>query len=347
MTAIMRSPSLPCVPSAWTTAALDAETEHQLFEQYASRARQRAENGSITILVSHRSSTVRMADLIVVMDGPRSARTTNSWPTAAGTASCTRSRPGPTSKPIPEVTFCAGSCSRDDNVLMGDIEREPRDGRPVVVSIIDDHPDMCYGVLARLPKANSMFVAGVGAATVAEFLASGTEAETRSDIVLLDLTLKDDSSPADNVALLKNAGYPVVIYTGEERAERLQGTLGIGAAAVVRKEEASCLEEALQAVLAGDDVWVSPLMAEVVLAATGPALSPAQVETLRLYATGVPARQIASARHVSEATVSSHLKAVKERYQAHGDAVYTRTDLLRVALRDRVVGPDWFLRQRP
>jgi ATP-binding cassette subfamily B protein len=51
------------------TAALDAETEHQLFERYAASARERQEKGSITILVSHRFSTVRMADLIVVMDG--------------------------------------------------------------------------------------------------------------------------------------------------------------------------------------------------------------------------------------------------------------------------------------
>jgi ATP-binding cassette, subfamily B, bacterial len=57
------------------TAALDAETEHQLFERYASRARERKRNGSITILVSHRFSTVRMADLIVVLDGARVAET--------------------------------------------------------------------------------------------------------------------------------------------------------------------------------------------------------------------------------------------------------------------------------
>ena len=55
------------------TAALDAETEHQLFERYASRAHERKHNGSMTILVSHRFSTVRMADLIVVMDGARVA----------------------------------------------------------------------------------------------------------------------------------------------------------------------------------------------------------------------------------------------------------------------------------
>jgi len=55
------------------TAALDAETEHQLFERYADRARERKQSGSITILVSHRFSTVRMADLIVVLDGARVA----------------------------------------------------------------------------------------------------------------------------------------------------------------------------------------------------------------------------------------------------------------------------------
>jgi ATP-binding cassette subfamily B protein len=53
------------------TAALDAETEHALFERYAAAARGERKDGRVTILVSHRFSTVRMADLIVVMDGAR------------------------------------------------------------------------------------------------------------------------------------------------------------------------------------------------------------------------------------------------------------------------------------
>jgi ATP-binding cassette subfamily B protein len=55
------------------TAALDAETEHALFERYAAAARGGGGNGSgrITILVSHRFSTVRMADLIIVLEGAR------------------------------------------------------------------------------------------------------------------------------------------------------------------------------------------------------------------------------------------------------------------------------------
>jgi ATP-binding cassette subfamily B protein len=55
------------------TAALDAETDHALFERYAAAARgaNDSASGRITILVSHRFSTVRMADLIVVLDGAR------------------------------------------------------------------------------------------------------------------------------------------------------------------------------------------------------------------------------------------------------------------------------------
>ena len=53
------------------TAALDAETEHALFERYATAAREANTGGRITILVSHRFSTVRMADLIVVLDGAK------------------------------------------------------------------------------------------------------------------------------------------------------------------------------------------------------------------------------------------------------------------------------------
>jgi ATP-binding cassette subfamily B protein len=54
------------------TASLDAQTEHTLFERYARAARSAAEGaGTVTILVSHRFSTVRMADLILVVDGGR------------------------------------------------------------------------------------------------------------------------------------------------------------------------------------------------------------------------------------------------------------------------------------
>jgi ATP-binding cassette subfamily B protein len=51
-------------------AALDASAEHALFERYASSAKTTARAlGGITVLVSHRFSTVLMADTIAVLKG--------------------------------------------------------------------------------------------------------------------------------------------------------------------------------------------------------------------------------------------------------------------------------------
>ncbi|MFE1457714.1 ABC transporter ATP-binding protein [Streptomyces sp. NPDC058735] len=54
-------------------SALDAEAEHALFQRYAAQAGRSAADGGITLLVSHRFSTVGMADLIVVVKGGRIA----------------------------------------------------------------------------------------------------------------------------------------------------------------------------------------------------------------------------------------------------------------------------------
>ncbi|HEU0054457.1 MAG TPA: ABC transporter ATP-binding protein, partial [Longimicrobium sp.] len=51
------------------TASLDAPTEHALFERFAAAARSGSARGAVTVLVSHRFSTVRTADLILVIDG--------------------------------------------------------------------------------------------------------------------------------------------------------------------------------------------------------------------------------------------------------------------------------------
>lgn len=51
------------------TASLDAPTEHAVFTRYAEQAAARRADGAVTLLVSHRFSTVRVADLIVVVDG--------------------------------------------------------------------------------------------------------------------------------------------------------------------------------------------------------------------------------------------------------------------------------------
>jgi ATP-binding cassette, subfamily B, bacterial len=53
------------------TASLDAITEAALFERYLAARENARASGAITILVSHRFSTVRMADVIVVLEQGR------------------------------------------------------------------------------------------------------------------------------------------------------------------------------------------------------------------------------------------------------------------------------------
>lgn len=58
------------------TSALDPQAEHALFERYAEQAKRVAEqSGAITLFVSHRFSTVRMADLIIVVQDGRVVET--------------------------------------------------------------------------------------------------------------------------------------------------------------------------------------------------------------------------------------------------------------------------------
>jgi ATP-binding cassette subfamily B protein len=64
----MRRPDPLLVVLDEPTAALDAHAEHELFTRYASAAALGARAGTITLLVSHRFSTVAMADLIVYLD---------------------------------------------------------------------------------------------------------------------------------------------------------------------------------------------------------------------------------------------------------------------------------------
>ena len=57
------------------TAALDAPTEAALFERFADAAERSSAAGAVTVLVSHRFSTVRIADLIVVVEDGRITET--------------------------------------------------------------------------------------------------------------------------------------------------------------------------------------------------------------------------------------------------------------------------------
>lgn len=53
------------------TSALDAQTEHALFDRYAATAQDVGHRGAVTLLVTHRFSTVAAADIVLVLDNGR------------------------------------------------------------------------------------------------------------------------------------------------------------------------------------------------------------------------------------------------------------------------------------
>ena len=53
------------------TAAMDPIAEHRLFEQFSSVAARARTAGAVTVIASHRFSTVRLADLILVLEAGR------------------------------------------------------------------------------------------------------------------------------------------------------------------------------------------------------------------------------------------------------------------------------------
>jgi ATP-binding cassette subfamily B protein len=60
-----------CVLLDEPSAALDPLAEHELFRRFAEEAAAARADGAVTVLVSHRYTTVRMADLIVVLHAGR------------------------------------------------------------------------------------------------------------------------------------------------------------------------------------------------------------------------------------------------------------------------------------
>ena len=73
------------------TAALDARAEYEVFQRFKELS-----EGKMAVLISHRFSTVRMADRIVVLaDGEveATARTRSCWRSRGATPSCSSCRP--------------------------------------------------------------------------------------------------------------------------------------------------------------------------------------------------------------------------------------------------------------
>ena len=195
------------------------------------------------------------------------------------------------------------------------------DTAPITVAVIDDDTIVREGLAALLPRHR----------VVCAFDHHGEFLTRKPDVqlVILDLNLDGTGGTglrhgAAAIADLRAAGYPVLIYTNENRRLVLAGCLAAGAGGVVHKTQPlAALAEAVSAVHAGRTVITSALtgLAEAVdRYGRLPTLTPRQRQVLAARARGRTFRRIASDLGISEKMAHEHMGAVTAKF-----ADYLRT----------------------
>ncbi|WP_448808577.1 response regulator [Agromyces bauzanensis] len=186
------------------------------------------------------------------------------------------------------------------------------------VLVVDDHPIVRGGIVSLLVTADDIEVVGEAA--------DGEEAvrrvlELSPDLVLMDLRMpKLDGAAATARILEASPQTRVLILTTYETDDHILGAIEAGASGYLLK--AAPQDEILtgvRSVVAGETVLAPSIAATLVsrvragAASAAPALSPRELEVLRLVADGRSNPDIARTLFIGEATVKTHLLHVFEK----------------------------------
>ncbi len=205
------------------------------------------------------------------------------------------------------------------------------------VGIVDDHPTLVFGVSGILELQSDMALVASGA-SVPEVLAQNTHL----DVVLLDLSLSDGSTPTENAFALAAEGIKAIAFTSGERPALIREASKAGVQGMVRKSEPpEVLLNAIR-VAANDGVVASPDWAAA-LDSDSPfvtaSLSPREAQVLALYASGETAERVAAQLFISRETVLDHIQRIRAKYAALSRPAKTKVDLYRRAVEDGIVAP--------
>jgi len=208
----------------------------------------------------------------------------------------------------------------------------------VRVMVVDDHPMWRDAVARDLAEAGYDVVAT--AADGAQ--AVRVSAAARPDVVVLDLQLPDISGVEVTRALLAaNPAVRVLVLSASGEQQDVLDAIKAGATGYILKSAArGDFLEAVHRTADGDAVFTPGLAALVLgefrrLAATpatggegdAPRLSERETEILRMVATGLSYKQIATRLVLSHRTVQNHVQNTLGKLQLHN-----RVELVRYAI---------------
>lgn len=205
------------------------------------------------------------------------------------------------------------------------------------VGIVDDHPAILMGTAAIVNAHQGLRM--VAAAGTVEGL---IKANVAVEVVLLDLSLADGSTPTDNVRRLSEAGLRTIAFTVGNNPHLIREASKAGALGMIKKSEhPTRLIAAILGALRGETVassdWAAALDADPELASAS--LSPREAEVLTLYASGETAEQVAGLLYISRETVLDHIKRIRMKYALVHREAPTKVDLYRRAIEDGLVQP--------
>jgi two-component system response regulator NreC len=204
------------------------------------------------------------------------------------------------------------------------------------VLLADDHELMRHRLRLLLDDEDGMEV-------IAE--ANDLAAVTRHvqtdepNVLVLDLSMPDGSSIEAIGRLREQApDTQIIVMTMDENPVFAQRAFAAGAVGFVAKDLADGeLPQAMRAAARGEE-FVSPRTATRLDALqrslTGDALSPREVEVLRLIALGHTSVEIARKLHLSPRTVETHRAKIHRKL-----GLATRAELVRYSLRRGLLGP--------
>ncbi len=182
----------------------------------------------------------------------------------------------------------------------------------ISVLIADDHPVVCLGLAAIVDLQPDMTVVGQAK--------SGTEAVSLAlqhspDVVLMDLRMPEMSGVEATAAIRAQRPHSaVIVLTTYQGDEDIRKALAAGAQAYLLKGMSHLkLLEAIRSVASGNQYFPSDIRRSVPEKVNRPALSPREVEILRLIVSGLDNQGIAQALSITHGTVKWHINIILRR----------------------------------
>ena len=196
---------------------------------------------------------------------------------------------------------------------------------------VDDHPLLREGIAALIGSEEDMELVGEAC--------NGREAldlfrKRRPDITLMDLQMPEMNG-LDAISAIRGE-FPearIIVLTTQPGDVQVSRALKAGARAyllkgMLRKE----LPETIRAVHAGQKRLSSEIAAEIAEHATDSALTPREIDVLRLIATGNANKEIGAHLSLTEVTVKSHVKNILAKLGAND-----RTHAVTIALKRGII----------